>query len=341
MSKITGKFSVVAAVVLLLGTVGASAKQQRDDHPSPPPPPRAAPAAPAQHVQRATPSHEQQAPRFVPSAPPAAVQQRVAPPAGARFVPGNSERFTPGGTERYSPGGQVHFGAPPVAQAPQLPLHPSSASAFHGVLPGQYRPAQYQPQRGNWRGPPPGLPANRPWHGGSWHGGYWPPVYYSAYYPLYLTVLPSAYDTYWVGAVPYYYANNVYYTWSAPDGGYVVTNPPPSLSDDDLGVIEAEGNGDAGAASMTQSQEASPDPGVQNTQDAPGAPSAPSGQPDIYVNPLNGQSQEQQASDQYACHAWAVQQSGYEPTNPGAGGDADAYRRATIACFTARGYSAG
>jgi hypothetical protein len=34
------------------------------------------------------------------------------------------------------------------------------------------------------------------------------------------------------------------------------------------------------------------------------------------VYPAKGQSQEQQSKDQYECHQWAVQQTGFDPSNP-------------------------
>jgi uncharacterized protein YcfJ len=34
-----------------------------------------------------------------------------------------------------------------------------------------------------------------------------------------------------------------------------------------------------------------------------------------FVYPQNGQSAEQQQQDEYECHAWAVQQTGYDPTS--------------------------
>ena len=43
----------------------------------------------------------------------------------------------------------------------------------------------------------------------------------------FLPVLPLAYATYWYGGVPYYYANDVYYTWDPSYSGYVATDPPP------------------------------------------------------------------------------------------------------------------
>jgi len=40
--------------------------------------------------------------------------------------------------------------------------------------------------------------------------------------------------------------------------------------------------------------------------------------PQIIVYPAQGQSADQLAKDRYECHVWAVQQSGYDPSRPGA-----------------------
>ena len=37
----------------------------------------------------------------------------------------------------------------------------------------------------------------------------------------------------------------------------------------------------------------------------------------MYVYPAKGQSKEQQSKDEYACHQWAVQQTGFDPTRAG------------------------
>jgi len=37
-----------------------------------------------------------------------------------------------------------------------------------------------------------------------------------------------------------------------------------------------------------------------------------------YIYPNEGQTPEQMNQDRYECHVWAVQQSGYDPANPGA-----------------------
>jgi predicted lipid-binding transport protein (Tim44 family) len=36
----------------------------------------------------------------------------------------------------------------------------------------------------------------------------------------------------------------------------------------------------------------------------------------LFIYPAKGQSQEQLGKDRYECHTWAVQQTGFDPTNP-------------------------
>jgi Glycine-zipper domain len=45
---------------------------------------------------------------------------------------------------------------------------------------------------------------------------------------------------------------------------------------------------------------------------------------DLMIYPAKGQSQEQQNRDQYECHRWAVQQSGFDPSNPSSAASASA-----------------
>lgn len=64
----------------------------------------------------------------------------------------------------------------------------------------------------------------------------------------------------------------------------------------------------------------------------------------LYVYPRQGQSASQQASDEYDCHRWAVQQTGFDPTSEGAWNvqsldRRDDYRRAQSACLDGRGYT--
>jgi len=142
---------------------------------------------------------------------------------------------------------------------------------------------------------------------GSWYyytGGYYvvirPPI------GLTLAFLPAFYTTIWVGGIPYYYANDVYYTWSPEERVYVVSEPPP------------------------ESEE------VERTEYSDR----------LFVYPKRGQSQQQQADDRYQCHEWATDQTNFDPThNDGDVPEskyeskrAD-YNRAMKACLEARGYS--
>jgi hypothetical protein len=148
------------------------------------------------------------------------------------------------------------------------------------------------------------------WRGGYWHGGFWPRCYYGVGFSWFLPILPLAYATYWYGGIPYYYANDVYYTYNPSYEGYVATDPPP--------VAESSGSADVVPPS------AGPAPG----DTAAGAV----GQ--IYMYPKNGQSPEQQATDKAECQQWAAQQAGQVAQN-----SAD-YQRAMTACVEGRGYSA-
>jgi hypothetical protein len=137
--------------------------------------------------------------------------------------------------------------------------------------------------------------------------------------------------------MPYYYWNDLYYTYSPADNGYVVTEPPPVSGADtsgaDTGTAPPAGAADQSGA--YDGQYGSPPP-AGAAQAAPGA-----GAPDVYLYPRNHQTDQQMATDRYECHNWAVGQTGYDPTRSAAqSGDQDGYRRAMIACLDARGYSA-
>jgi hypothetical protein len=145
--------------------------------------------------------------------------------------------------------------------------------------------------------------------GGAWYRPYGPRfVVVAPPIGIGLAILPPYYSTVWFGGAPYYYADNTYYQWYPERREYVVTRPP--------GNQPAE---------------------VRDT---------PSSSDEIYVYPKNGQSEAKQSDDRYECHAWAVQQSGFDPTRENGGvSDSDlasrraAYRRAEIACLEGRGYS--
>ncbi|HEY2463530.1 MAG TPA: hypothetical protein VGI32_05690 [Steroidobacteraceae bacterium] len=169
---------------------------------------------------------------------------------------------------------------------------------------------------GGWRG--------SGWRGGYWHGGFWPRAFYGAGFAWFLPILPLAYATYWYSGVPYYYANDVYYTWNPTYDGYVATDPPP--------VADSSGSADVGAPppSDAGADQNYSGPAPQNSGPGPGGPVA--GQ--IFMYPKNGQSAEQQATDRSECQKWASEQAGQVAQN---GSD---YNRAMVACVEGRGYSA-
>jgi hypothetical protein len=190
------------------------------------------------------------------------------------------------------------------------------AGGYHGAVGGAVGAAGYHVSgRGSYGYPGAyhyGYSAGAYWHGGYWRGGFWPGAYYGAGYAWFLPILPLAYATYWWGGVPYYYANDVYYTWNPGYDGYVATDPPP--------VADEQG---AAAAPMDQA-----------------APQAPRQAPDgagstqLFMYPKNGQSEEQQSADRRECQQWAASQAGAD------GANAPDYRRAMMACVEGRGYSA-
>jgi hypothetical protein len=133
-------------------------------------------------------------------------------------------------------------------------------------------------------------------------------------------VLPLAYATYWWGGLPYYYANDVYYTWNPDYNGYTATDPPP--------VSDPSGSAQGGA-----STEPAPAPSpVTQSQSAGGGPPGAGAGAQIFMYPMNGQSDAQQSIDKRECQQWAANQAG-------ASNAAD-YRRAMMACVEGRGYKA-
>ena len=124
---------------------------------------------------------------------------------------------------------------------------------------------------------------------------------------IFVPVLPLGYITMQIGSSAYYVANDVYYM--RRDDGYVVVEPPAGISDN--------GSGDYSA-----------------------------GQDQIFIYPRKGQSDAQQARDRYECHAWARDQTGFDPTRQMldmSSSQIDAlrsdYHRAMGACLDARGYT--
>jgi hypothetical protein len=129
---------------------------------------------------------------------------------------------------------------------------------------------------------------------------------------LFVPFLPFAYTTIWISGIPYYYANDTYYTETP--GGYVVVEPPQ------------------GEVSETP-------PGTE--------PSEESAENKMFIYPRKGQSEEQQDKDRYECHTWAVGQTNFDPTRNPSGIPINQimqkrsdYQRAMASCLDARGYTA-
>ena len=77
-------------------------------------------------------------------------------------------------------------------------------------------------------------------------------------------------------------------------------------------------------------------------------PTPPVSAEQLFIYPSEGQSEKQQADDRYACHMWAVSQTGYDPTQIAPDATAsptnlkqkrDDYQRAMAACLEGRGYT--
>jgi hypothetical protein len=129
---------------------------------------------------------------------------------------------------------------------------------------------------------------------------------------LFVPFLPLAYATIWMHGVPYYYANETYYTGTA--GGYVVVEPPQ------------------GEVSETPSDTQQSKESTENK---------------MFIYPRKGQSEKQQANDRYECHSWAVGETNYDPTRIPSGIPDDQiiqkredYQRAMGSCLDSRGYTA-
>jgi hypothetical protein len=117
--------------------------------------------------------------------------------------------------------------------------------------------------------------------------------------------LPWYYSTLWWDGEPYYYANDTYYTWNADQHQYQVVAPPVDIES--------------------------------------GAKLAPA-IGDLFVYPMNGQTDDQKMSDEAGCHLAAVKEIGFDPTLSDDGLSTEAaekrglYRRSLSACLMSRGY---
>jgi hypothetical protein len=147
-------------------------------------------------------------------------------------------------------------------------------------------------------------------------GGYW----YRPDGPRYVVVtppygarvrsLPSYSQEIVIGSSLFFQAAGTYYMYQNDTQEYIVTTPPQPV------------------------QSGYAPPVVQPI--AQGSPYDP------IAYPANGQSPEQIDQDRYDCYRWSVEQSSFDPANPGyqpAPAMIQVYRRSMIACLMDRGYA--
>ena len=205
---------------------------------------------------------------------------------GAALAGGADEHGHPEGRPEGRPAAGVRPAAGP------RPGVGGPRPAFDGrgqVLDQRYNHGHYYPPMGTVM---PSLPSGyRPYYRGRdryyFNGGIWyaprGPGFVVVRPPsgLVISVLPPYYTTVWLGGNPYYYADNVYYTWQPDQNGYAVVDPPDDAD-----------------------QPSAPPDSPQSAPD------------DLIIYPKNGQSKDQQAADQFECHSWAKNQTGFDPTQP-------------------------
>ncbi len=196
-------------------------------------------------------------------------------------------------------------------------------------------PGAMQRSPGGARGP--GGDVNHWYDGGHGLNRYYPRPGWSGAVPA------PARSVYWGGA-HYRYWDGVWYSPGAR--GYVVVRPPFGVVIDDrpayysLVTVGAIGylyaNGVYYREHPGGGYEVVPPP-VDGVGAAPAR---------LFVYPRQGQSAQQQSSDEYDCHRWSVSQTGYDPTGAatgqfGAPGPDQRvnYERARGACLEGRGYT--
>ena len=221
-----------------------------------------------------------------------------------------------GATRQFASRGFVGGGASFAGARAQVGVH--TGFAGRTVASAGFRGRAFGP---GFRG---GFPRGIGFRGGFFGGRFWPGVFYGAGFLWFLPTLPLYCSTYWWEGVPYYYYNDAYYTWSPGADGYVATDPPPAAD-------AAPADSGAGAAAPQAPQGDEP---AQYSAPQSAAPQSagPQINDNVYAYPGNGQSEDQQALDRQQCDQWAGSQAG-------AAGSPD-FRRAVIACFQGRGYSA-
>lgn len=145
------------------------------------------------------------------------------------------------------------------------------------------------------------------------------------------------------GGVNYHYHGGVWY--GPGPRGYVVVQPPFGIVIADLPVfatvVTLAGIGYFYADGVYYRDHVGG--GYEVVPPPPDTAAAPLERSFVY--PRNGQSAQQQASDEYECHRWAVGQTGFDPTAAATGGTSATptqrtdYERARTACLDGRGYT--
>ena len=155
---------------------------------------------------------------------------------------------------------------------------------------------------------------------------------------------PRASITFW-GGVGYNYFDGIWYT-GGPHG-YVVVRPPIGIVITDrpaLATVLAIGGLTYLYANGVYYRE---QPGVGYEVVPPPVDGESTGaRGKTYIYPKQAQSAEQQATDEYECHKWAVTQTGFDPSIAATGQSASTtpvrrsdYERARSACLEGRGYT--
>jgi len=219
---------------------------------------------------------------------------------------GGGAHFSGGGSAHFSGGsrlGPAHSGGVRFNSPAQNGAHRVGGYATGINRPGFGRSGSY----------------GHGWYGGYWGGRYWPGAGFRSGFSWFLPVLPLGFATYWWGGLPYYYYDDAYYMWSPSYNGYVATDPPPVTQDDSQSADNAANDSTPRGAIQADSTQ---------------------GSADVFAYPKNGQSAEQAAKDRSDCRAWAVGETGFDPTRtPDSQTSASNYQRAMGACLDARGYS--
>jgi hypothetical protein len=189
------------------------------------------------------------------------------------------------------------------------------------------------------------------WHHDDWHHDDWRRADVPRFRPgigVTIDVLPPAPRVVVYGHDHYYFSGGVWYRPYGPR--FIVVAPPigvviPFLpAYYDTRII----GGDTYYISDGTYYRATPhgDGYIVTTppDSAPAASAAPNDK--VFVYPRNGQSQKQQDKDRYECHAWAMDQSGFDPTLAHGGvasnqvdTKGEDYHRAMEACLDGRGYT--